>query len=64
MLPGRPSGWNGNEVRCEHERERRGANMLEPAVIKKEIQVRYDDLGERTRTKIEGFQEPARLWPL
>jgi len=38
--------------------------MLEPAVIKKEIQVRYDDLGERTRTKIEGFQEPARLWPL
>jgi 2-polyprenyl-3-methyl-5-hydroxy-6-metoxy-1,4-benzoquinol methylase len=38
--------------------------MLEPVVIKKEIQAQYDDLGERTRKTVEGFQDPARLWRL
>jgi 2-polyprenyl-3-methyl-5-hydroxy-6-metoxy-1,4-benzoquinol methylase len=38
--------------------------MLQPAVIKKEIQAEYDDLGERTRKGVEGFHDPARLWRL
>jgi SAM-dependent methyltransferase len=38
--------------------------MPDPVMIKKEIQARYDDLGERARKGVEGFQDPARLWRL
>ena len=36
--------------------------MLEPVVIKKEIQAQYDNLGERARKEADGFQDPARMW--
>lgn len=38
--------------------------MLEPLVIKKEIQAQYDDLGERTRKRVAEIQDPTRLWRL
>ena len=38
------------------------AGLTDPILVKKEIQARYDDLGERAERGLQGLRDPARLW--